>query len=513
MAESRTKKTIRNTAFSFVYQLSDVLLNFMLRTIFIHTLGKTYLGLNGLFSNILSVLSFMDLGIGGAIVFCLYRPLADHDYGKVNALMRLYKKAYTIIGSLVCIIGLLLTPFLKYIVKLPDDIPHLYWIYWLTIGNTAISYFLAYRRSLLIADQRMDINVKNQLVFRIIRFALLSAALLTVKNYIVYLLLDVANTFASNVHITWLVKKRYRNIERAEVIPITSEEKQQIAKFVSSGIFSKFGQTIVNCTDSIIISAFVSTIMVGLYSNYSMITTSLDMAVYLLFSGLTASIGNFAVEKNSQEAERLFRRITFGNFFVSSYLCVCMAALINPFVQIWAGNDYLLQNETVIILILNFYISSMQKSIECFMGANGEMYYHNRYRSLVEGLVNLAVSLALVKYTNLGITGVFIGTTVCFLAGRIWMDALVLYKYWFKKIFLSYVVCYAKRALLTLAMAFAGKAVSDVLFRSWGLNIFTWVLCGIVVSIMTIFVLVLLNWRKDDFQYYRNLLVKIMRGE
>lgn len=511
MEESRTKKSIRNTVFSFAFQLSDVLLNFLLRTIFIHTLGKSYLGLSGLFSNILTVLSFMELGIGGAIVFCLYKPLAEHDYRKVSALMQLYKKAYTIIGSLVCIIGLMLTPFLEYIITLPDRIPHLYWIYWLMIGNTAISYFLAYRRSLLIADQRTDINVKNQLCFRISRFFLLTIALVFVRNYIVYLVLDVANTLASNIQITFLVKKRYRYIEEADVASISKEERKQIVQFVSSGIFSKFGQTVVNCTDNIIISTFVSTLMVGLYSNYSMITSSLEVAIYLLFSGLTASIGNFAVEKDAVQLERLFERITFGNFLISSCICVCLVSLFSPFVLIWAGQDYLLSNTTVFVIIVNFYIASRQKSIECFTGANGEMYYHNRFRSLVEGIVNLVTSLLLVKYTSLGITGVFLGTTVCFLMGRIWMDAFVLYRYWFKQPFLRYVICYGKQALLTLAIAFVGKMTSDYLFHNLGINLFTWILCGIIVSVITVAILVLLYWKKEDFQYYKNLFLKIVR--
>ena len=187
MEESRTKKSIRNTLFSISYKLFDTILAFLLRTVFIRCLSISYLGLNSLFANILTVLSLMELGVGGSIVFALYKPLAEGDQEKVASLMGLYKKVYNTIGVLVIIVGVSLTPFLQYIIKLPDNIDGIYIIYWLTIFNTSITYFLSYRRSLLLADQRSDINSKNLILFRVIRFILLSICLICTKNYILYL--------------------------------------------------------------------------------------------------------------------------------------------------------------------------------------------------------------------------------------------------------------------------------------------------------------------------------------
>lgn len=508
MSEGRTKKTMRNTVYSMIYQLLDVVLNFVLRTIFIRTLGKTYLGLSGLFSNILTVLSLMELGVGGAIVFALYKPLADHDDGKVAALMQLYKRVYTLIGTVVCIVGFALTPFLKYIINVPEAIDHIYLIYWLSIANTAISYFMAYRRSLLIADQRSDINIKNQLLFRTSRFIVLSASLVITRNYIVYLMLDVVNTFASNVHITCLVRRRYAYIEKAEPVPLSKSEKNQIVKYMSSGIFTKFGQTIVNCTDSIMISTFVNTILVGFYSNYSMITNSLDIAVYLVFSGITASIGNFAVEKRPDEAAKLFQKVTFVNYCISFYFVVCLASLLSPFVSMWAGTDYVLSDITVAVIVLNFYIASMQKSVECFVGAVGEMSYRNRYRSLIEGIVNLSVSLCLVKYTTLGITGVFLGTTVCFLAGRVWMDARVLLKHWFQKRFVSYIVPYILRMFLTAGVALLGRKMTAFVFQALGMSLMTWIMSGVLLSAISCLCLVAIYRKTDEYTY----LLQVLKG-
>ena len=504
--ESRTKKTIRNTFYSFSYQFIDIICTFILRTIFIRTLGKSYLGLSGLFTNILTVLSLMESGVGGAIVFALYKPLAEHDENKVAALMQLYKKVYSIIGLLVCVIGLSITPFLKYIINIPDKIDNIYLIYWLLIANTAISYFLTYRRSLLIADQRSDINIKNQIIFRIIRFILLSGALLIARNYIIYLSLDVLNTLFSNLQITYLIKRRYSNIEKAKPQHISSSEKKQITKYIYSGLFMKFGQTVVNCTDSIIVSAFVSTVSVGLFSNYSLITNSLDTAVYLVFSGTIASIGNFAVERNASDSESLFKKLNFSNFLIVFYCTVCLTSLLSPFVAIWAGVDYQLSNITVSVIILNFYIASSQKSIECFIGAVGEMGYRNRFRSLIEGIVNLVTSLLLVNYTNLGITGVFLGTTVCFIAGRIWMDARVLYKFWFKVNFLSYVIRYIVRFIITVVVALIGKKITSIIFQLFGTSLYTWILCGILLSVLSISIILLLYRKSEEFSYFKRLI-------
>lgn len=505
MSESRTKKSIRNTFLSLLYKLLDTLLAFLLRTIFIHYLSISYLGLNSLFANILTVLSLMELGVGGSIVFALYKPLAEDDREKIVSLMGLYKKVYYTIGILVIVVGFSLTPFLKYIINLPENIDNIYLIYWLTIFNTSITYFLSYRRSLLLADQRSDINTKNMMLFRIIRFVVLSACIIGTHDYIAYLCLDIAVTFASNVHITYVVKKRYSYLNTVTYRPLKSDEKRSIAKYMYSGIISKIGQTVVNSTDNILISAFISTALVGIYANYSMITMNVQVMICLLFNSLTASIGNFAVQKNGQEAEKLFKKIYFANFLIGYISTICIYCLISPFVSIWVGGEYMLSDTTVVVISINFYIAVMQYACENFMGAVGELFYFNRYRSLVETIVNLTASILLVKYTSLGITGVFLGTTVCFLCGRIWMDARTLYKHWFKAKFFEYVKQYLFYTGLTLISALAINKLLKIYFIHFGINVFSWILAAIFTIVVTTSVLYLLFRKKDEFIYFRNL--------
>ncbi len=511
MSESRTKKTIRNTIFSFGYKFSDVILAFVLRSVFIKTLSVSYLGLNGLFTNILTVLSLMELGVGSSIVFSLYKPLAENNYPKVAALMQLYKKTYNIIGILVCGVGFALTPFLKYIINLPESVDNIYLIYWLTIANTGVSYFLAYRRSLLMADQRSDINNQNLILFRFIRFAVLVLALLIFRNYILYLALDVSVTFVSNVHITFVIKSKYKYLETVKPDPLTKDEKHNIVKYMTSGILSKVGQTVVTSTSNIIISAFISTVLVGVYSNYSMITTNLDTLMYLTFNSMTASIGNFAVTNNSEASEKLFKKINMISYGLSFVIVVCLLSLISPFITIWVGSDYVLSNVTVIVLVLNFYLSINQLSIGNFIGAVGELNYINRYRSLIEGVVNLVVSITLVKFTNLGITGVFIGTTVCFLCGRVWMDAHTLYKHWFKMPFRIYLKTYILRFLLCAVTTVVCKVISDLIFTGLGINVFTWLLVAFICVAVSVGVILAVFGKTEEFKYFVDLFSKITK--
>lgn len=215
--------------------------------------------------------------------------------------MRIYKRAYNSLGIIISAIGLALTPFLTYIVNLPDSIEHINVIYWLMIANTSVSYFFSYRRSLLLADQRSDVNTKNLVFFRTVRVILLTVVLLLTKNFILYLTADIINTLISDIHITYVIKKNYSYIENASPSVLEKSEKINIVKYMSSGLLFKIGQMVVNSTDNIIISSFISTTLVGFYSNYYMLCANINAFIYNVFNSITASVGNFAVQKTGSE--------------------------------------------------------------------------------------------------------------------------------------------------------------------------------------------------------------------
>lgn len=511
MGESRTNKTIRNIVFSIIYKLSDVVLAFVIRTIFIRELGINYLGISGLFSSILSVLSLMELGVGSAIAFSLYQPLAVNDHSKIAALMKLYKHTYAVIGVLVCSVGFTLTPFLGRIINLPENIDNLVLIYWLSVANTATSYFLAYKRTLLTADQKAYVCTKVDIFFRYVRCIGLIAALVFTHSYLIYLTFDVVTTLLCNIVISEKVKKIYPYLATTDAPPLEKNEKKNIVRYMSSTLFTKLGQTVVTSTDSIIISAFINTTMVGYYSNYQMIYANLDMILYLMFSNITASVGNYAVTNSGEQSHALFKKINLANFMTACWISVCIFCLSSPFISLWVGGQYCLSEWTVAAITLNFFITANQNCVSNFMSAMGKLYYRNRFRSLVEAVVNLVSSIILVKYTDWGITGVFLGTTLCFIAGRMWMDARVLHKYWFHTSFAEYLKGYFLRFLLFVGLCVALKQMSGMIFGLWGISIFSWLLVAVLCSICCLLIFVSL-WRKtDEFRYIEGLFVTIIK--
>lgn len=508
----RTDKAIKNTAYGITFKLIDIVLAFALRTIFIRTLSFSYLGINGLFTNILTVISLMEGGVGTAISFSLYRPLAEKNVQKVASLMKLYRKVYLLLGTAIAVVGFGLTPFLKNIILLDENIDHLYLIYWLTILNTSSSYFFSYRRSLVIADQRADINTKNQIIFKIIRFFVLSLTLIIAKDFILYLVADIIVLLASNIEITIQVKKRYSTIEAADTLPLPKEEKKTILKHMSAGIIKKIGQTVVTSTDSILISSFISTALVGIYSNYTMIFSNLDMVVYLLFHSLTASVGNYAVEKSKEESERLFNKLNLANYVVVGVITVCIFCLSNPFIQIWAGKDYVLSFVTVVVLTVNFYITSMCNSVDNFLSSQGFLYYQNRFRPLVEAIVNIAFSLLFVLAFDMSITGVFLGTTVCFVTGRLWMDPHVLYRHFFKSSFIVYVKRFLLRTVLLAVMIGLCYFLTDCVFSAMSLSVLSWLVCALICLFISCTAFYIVYHRNEDFVYLKNVMItKILK--
>lgn len=502
--EGRTKKTIRNTYYSFIYKFVEVFMTFVLRTVFIRILGTTYLGVQGLFSNILTVLSLFEAGIGSATVFSLYAPLAENDHGRVAALMRLFRKTYNALGLLIAVLGFSLTPVLKYIINLDEPIPDLYLIYFLTIVSTSITYFFSYRRTLLIADQRSDINTRNQIFFKFTRFALLSAVLLITRNFIVYLIADIVNTFASNLQISNVVKKRYRYIEDEKAVALTDVEKKTFVKYMSAGIFSKIGQTVVTSTDSILISVFIGTEIVGLCSNYNLIFSNLDIFIYILFSNITAAIGNYAVKKNKDEAYQLFENLWFANYLIVSVVTVCVFCLTTPFIKIWVGESYVLRESIAYVMAFNFYVTSMCNSVGNFLSARGEITYINRFRPLIEAVVNLTVSIVLAKFFNMGLLGVYLGTSACYVLGRMWQDPHTLYKHWFERSFSRFILAYLKKMLVVAFLSVGCKYVVDLLFTLLGLNFQTWILAGVVCVVVCVALIVLLYHRTKEFEFFGN---------
>ena len=501
---SRTENSIINSAMSIVTQVLTVVLNFAVKTVFIKMLSDEYLGVNGLFTNIITMLSLADLGIGIAIPYSLYKPLAKKDEHKINVLMNFYKKVYTIIGIAVLLIGLSLTPFLGLIIKdIPKNVPHLSLIYILFVIHSASSYFFVYKKFLIDSDQKGYITSRIIFTFSTLLSIIQIILLVTTKNYILFLLSSIILVIIQNIYISSKANKLYPFIKNKTDEKLEKEDMEGIKKNVSSLFIYKVGTVIMNGTDNIIISKFIGLIIVGFYSNYVLIINSITTVLNQIFNAITSSIGNLVVTTNKKRSKEVYDNLNFANFWLYALFGVCIIVLINPFINIWIGKKYVMGFSIVFLLVLNFYVLGMQSVTNSFRNAYG-LFWIAKYRPIIMVIINIVISVVLVQL--IGIEGVLIGTLISRLLTTAWLDPYIVHKYGFEISPKSYYIDYLKYLVIFIAISIIlNYFVSMVAIN----NIFILILIAILVVISVNVILVLLFFKTSEFNYFYDKIKKI----
>ena len=501
---SRTENSIINSAMSIVTQVLTVVLNFAVKTVFIKMLSDEYLGVNGLFTNIITMLSLADLGIGIAIPYSLYKPLAKKDEHKINVLMNFYKKVYTIIGIAVLLIGLSLTPFLGLIIKdIPKNVPHLSLIYILFVIHSASSYFFVYKKFLIDSDQKGYITSRIIFTFSTLLSIIQIILLVTTKNYILFLLSSIILVIIQNIYISSKANKLYPFIKNKTDEKLEKEDMEGIKKNVSSLFIYKVGTVIMNGTDNIIISKFIGLIIVGFYSNYVLIINSVTTVLNQIFNAITSSIGNLVVTTNKKRSKEVYDNLNFANFWLYALFGVCIIVLINPFINVWIGKKYVMGFSIVFLLVLNFYVLGMQSVTNSFRNAYG-LFWIAKYRPIIMVIINIVISVVLVQF--IGIEGVLIGTLVSRLVTTAWLDPYIVHKYGFEISPKSYYIDYLKYLVIFIAISIIlNYFVSMVAIN----NIFILILIAILVVIIVNVILVLLFFKTSEFNYFYDKIKKI----
>lgn len=303
----RLRNSLLNLASGFAYRLLSIFTSFAVRTVFVRCLSEDYLGVNGLYSNVLSMLSLAELGFGTAMVFSMYKPLADEDYPKMSQLAQLYRKVYRIIGSVILGLGVCLVPFLDHIIKNKPDIDGLIFYYLLFLGNSVLSYwFFAYRNSILQADQRAYIITSYTGAFNLLKSILQIILLRVFHNYTIYLLVQILCTVAQNIALAFRVKRDYPFFVAEPQYELPAEDKKAIFKDVQALMLSKVSHVILNSSDSIIISAFVGINWVGRLSNYNMVVEAITAVLTQITGALSASLGDFFAKEKEKTDTNYF---------------------------------------------------------------------------------------------------------------------------------------------------------------------------------------------------------------
>ena len=502
MENSRLKNSALNFASGFLGRVLTILLNFVVRTIFIYCLNEAYLSVNGLYSNILSVLSLAELGFGSAMVYRMYAPVAVKDYQKTAALLQFYKKIYIIIGVVIFLLGLCVIPFMDYIIKDKPDISGLTLYYILFLVNTSISYWLSsYKASVLYADQKEYIKTNVQSATTILQSVLQIVLLLLFRKYLLYLLIQLVGNIFLNLYVAHLVDKRYPEIQTYQGASLSAEERMQIRKDTEALVLSRFGHVALNGTDNIIISAVVGVLWVGRLSNYTLICDSVTSVLCQITAAITGSLGNFFATEDKHAGYALFKKVEFLNFWLYGFSFIALVTLLDPFVQIWAGGRFVLGLPISIAIAINFFVAGYMNTLWVFRSTLG-LFKQGKFRPILVAILNIVLSIVLGRLW--GVFGVLFATFLSRAAISLWYDPLILHRYGFEVSCKPFFARYFRRVLLLIAVLIAMLTIRHVVLSSA-----TTVLRFAVMTMVTAIVPNAIFWlayrRCEEYAYFRSI--------
>ena len=502
----RAENSIKNTIVSVITNVITILIGFVAQKVFLSSLGIEYLGINGLFNNIISMLGIVELGIGSAIIFNLYKPISEKDNEKIKSLMRFYKSSYRIIAIIIFIIGIAIIPFLNIIVGEVNIQNSIYVIYAFFLFDIICSYMLTYKRSILYADQKTYIVNLVHIGYLVIMNALQIIFLLISKNYIIYLIIKVIFRILENVVITIIANKKYECITERNVQKLDQNSKNDIFKKIKALVFHKIGGFIVNGTDNIIISMFLGVVWVGMYSNYYMIITAINNVITQIYSSLTASIGNLLVEKNKIKNYEIYKRLLFFNFWLSAFCAICFYTIVTNFISIVYGEQYLLSQFVVIVLSINLYFQNMRKTMNSFKEAAG-IYYEDRFVPLFESAINIIFSVLLVYVC--GLAGVFIGTIFSSMVLHIYSFPKYVYEPIMGRKKYEYILDNLKYFGILIIVSLITIVCNNIIIFD---NIYIDILKNILISLIIPNIIFVLIFRKtNEYQYYKAMIINLIR--
>lgn len=491
MQERRTKNASRNILWGITEKLITLGLPFVVRTVMIYTLGELYLGLNGLFTSVLQVLNLSELGISGAIIYSMYRPLANGDDDEVCALLNLYKRCYRIIGGVVLCIGLALLPFLRNLIA--GDIPagiNIYVLYLMNLGSTVLSYELfAYRTSLLIANQRQDIVSKVRMTIMVVQFVLQIGVLVILRNYYFYIACTIAGTIANNIVAAIMCKKRYPQFVCRGNVP--KNTIKDIKTRVSGLIFQKIGGIVLSSVDTLVISAYLGLTTLAIYQNYYYIVTALFGILSIVLSSLIATVGNSMAVETVEKNYRDFKKLNFLYLWVVSAFTACLCGMYQPFMNIWVGTELMLPDYMVVLFVVYFFVHKWCDMLYVYQDAAG-IWWETRFVPFIAAVTNLVINITLVKI--IGLPGILLSTIVSVIFIYDVGYAVVLFRVYFKsqKGFRNFVM----KQILYFLSAAIGIAIAMMICRTINLTPFVQFIVNGMICVVAPNIIFALIWHR-----------------
>ncbi len=405
----RTKNATRNIIYGVLLNVYSVAVPFLIRTAMIYLMGVQYLGLNSLFTSVLSVLNLAELGVGDAMTFSMYKPIAEDDTDKICALMRLYRTYYRVIGLVIAVVGGALTPFIPKLVKgtIPAEL-NIYVLYLLNLGVTVLSYWLfAYKNCLITAHQRNDINSKISMITCTIQYVIQFLVLWISRNYYLYIIVAMMTQVLTNVITAICADRLYPSFKPRGTLD--KQEVQKINKKVQDLVTSKIGAVIYNSVDTIVISAFLGLTVLAIFQNYFYILNAVYGVVIIIFGACRAGVGNSLVVESKEKNFADFQKFTFIITWIAVFCTTCLLCLYQPFMELWVGKDLMFSFSATICFVTYFFVRLYNQLFNMYKDAAG-MWHEDRFRPLIASLTNLVLNLILVQF--IGIYGVLLSTVI-----------------------------------------------------------------------------------------------------
>lgn len=506
MYGDRTKRAAKNVSITLLCQILYIIVSFVCRTVFTKILGAEYLGINGLFSNILTVLSFVELGIGSAIVYKMYKPLSEKDERSLCIYLNFYKKVYRIIILLITVLGILLIPFLDYLVNAEDIDLNITILYLLYLADTITSYIYVYKKSLLIADQKNYIIEIYTQIFNIIINIVQIVVLFISHQFILYLIVKIVGGFICNMVLASKVNMDYPFAKKVIKESINKEDELEFKKNIKGLLLGKIASISFDGTDNVFISLFSGVSTVGVLSNYTMILTTSNAIVNKVFYSLTSTVGKLSVESNSKHVESVFKKIYFVNTLIYGYMFVGMSTLLQKFVtEIWLDEIFHLPTYALELFIIEVCLRGISYPLYMTRTAYGK-FYQLQWISALSAVLNIVLDFIL--GSRYGLAGIILATIVSRTITR-GVDSYIVYKDCLKKRVQEYYfmhftyLCYMAiiefiiyRICLIVRL---DNVVSEFVVEFFTITVIYW--------IVTIFVF----RRTEEYKYYKQFIVKIIK--
>lgn len=503
---SRLEKSAKNISLTLVSNIVDSLLGVVSRTVFIHSLGTSYLGLAGLLSNILGLLSISDLGIASAIGFSLYKPLAKDDHKTVSALMTLYRKAYQVIAIIVFVCGVGLYHCLDFFVppeQQPSEIGLAYFVY---LANTVLGYLLSYKITLLTSDNHGYRLAPLTIGMSIVQTMAQVICLLLFQSYTVYLVVWLLCSALRMIIGNRLITNWYSQVNFKSSEKLDNSTKYQIKRNIGGLVISKIGTYLVDSTDNLIITKMVSLAATGINSNYMLIRNMVNNYISTVFGGISASMGNIVAVETDEKKRGIFDTLMFCAYFVYSFEAVCFMCLFNPFIgELWLGREYTFDTLTVVLIVISNYQTGLRIPVIAMKSAAGK-YMEDAWVPFGFAAINLVVSVFLANY--MGVAGVFLGTIIGSLLTADWYRPIVIYRH----VLHAPVKIYFKKQLkyILLGLSLVAVTYTVTVFIKTPYPILTFFLKALLATSIPLAVNTLLFWRTSEFQAVKAMAFRLL---